>query len=450
MTEQEEKEQAKKNREQLLIALALLMYPKVDERTLTVETIPEDVRTELEEKIDSYVKKEGGAAEQAEAEELAQMTKSEILTAAKEISGVKSQYFQVVTVGDAKTCDNCRKWDGRVISDDDAAYPSYSDFEGSGACHPNCRCFLKPVTINKLSMNSEPEISDAVEAERNPVTVDTTVDNGETEVQIATIGTVVGSDVEGKPVEQNFTEEALQKIADNTTEEILVDAEHSSEKGGTTEAKGWLSKLSFIPGKGLFGSIKWTDIGRRLVENRVFRWLSPSWLIDKATREPVAMTSVALTNKPSQMGRIDPIINQEPIKETIHMDMTKEELVSLIKDTLVAMNSCSEKKDEEEVKNEATEEKTDETATEETKTDVCNETTAEGEEKAETPEQPAAEVEPEVKVEEKVEEKEEIIKEEALNSAPTIGADVAIEPEWKKLNYREFLDWYGKNGRNCR
>lgn len=209
MTEQEEKEQAKKNREQLLIALALLMYPKVDERTLTVETIPEDVRTELEEKIDSYVKKEGGAAEQAEAEELAQMTKSEILTAAKEISGVKSQYFQVVTVGDAKTCDNCRKWDGRVISDDDAAYPSYSDFEGSGACHPNCRCFLKPVTINKLSMNSEPEISDAVETEKNPVTVDTTVDNGETEVQIATIGVVVGSDVEGKPVEQNFTEEAL-------------------------------------------------------------------------------------------------------------------------------------------------------------------------------------------------------------------------------------------------
>lgn len=193
----------------------------------------------------------------------------------------------------------------------------------------------------------------------------------------------------------------------------------------------------------MFGSIKWTDIGRRLVENRVFRWLSPSWLIDKTTREPVAMTSVALTNKPSQMGRIDPIINQEPIKETIHMDMTKEELVSLIKDTLVAMNSCSEKKDEEEVKNEATEEKTDETATEK---DVCNETTAEGEEKAETPEQPAAEVEPEVKVEKKVEEKEEIIKEEALNSAPTIGADVTNKNDWENLHGKEFWAWYKQNG----
>ena len=158
-----------------------------------------------------------------------------------------------------------------------------------------------------------------------------TIDNGETEVQIATIGTVVGSDVDGNPVEQNFTEESLQKIAENTTDEILVDAEHQSEKGGTTEAKGWLSKLSFIPGKGLVGSIKWTDIGRKLVENRVFRWLSPSWLIDKVTREPVAMTSVALTNKPSQMGRIDPIINQEPLKEESIIDMTKEELINLIK-----------------------------------------------------------------------------------------------------------------------
>ena len=50
----------------------------------------------------------------------------------------------------------------------------------------------------------------------------------------------------------------------------------------------------------------------------------------------------------------------------------------------------------------------------------------------------------------KVEEKKEVIKEEALNSAPTIGEDIAVEPEWKKLRGREFLDWYKKNGRNYR
>ena len=276
-----------------------------------------------------------------------------------------------------------------------------------------------------------------------------TIDNGETEVQIATIGTVVGSDVDGNPVEQNFTEESLQKIAENTTDEVLVDAEHQSEKGGTTEAKGWLSKLNFVPGKGLFGSIKWTDIGRKLVENRVFRWLSPSWLIDKATREPVAMTSVALTNKPSQMGRIDPIINQEPLKEEsiITMDMTKEELINLIKETVVEMNSCTNK---EEVKNEVVEQpkaeepKVEEPKAEEPKVEQANAEEPMVEKPKET--KPTA-----IVIEEtKVEEKKEVIKEEALNSAPTIGSDVNVEPEWKKLHGREFLEWYKKNGRNYR
>ena len=275
-----------------------------------------------------------------------------------------------------------------------------------------------------------------------------TIDNGETEVQIATVGTVVGSDIDGNPVEQNFTEDSLQKIAENTTDEVLVDAEHQSEKGGTTEAKGWLSKLNFVPGKGLFGSIKWTDIGRKLVENRVFRWLSPSWLIDKVTREPVAMTSVALTNKPSQMGRIDPIINQEPLKETLTMDITKEELINLIKETVV--NYCSAKKDGE-VNNEVV----DQTKVEETKEETVDETKQEvvaaepivEETKVEEPKK----TKPAIVIEEtKVEEKKEVIKEEALNSAPTIGSDVNVEPEWKKLHGKAFLDWYKKNGRNYR
>ena len=39
----------------------------------------------------------------------------------------------------------------------------------------------------------------------------------------------------------------------------------------------------------------------------------------------------------------------------------------------------------------------------------------------------------------KVEEKKEVIKEEALNSAPTIGSDVNVEPEWKKLRGKAFF-----------
>ena len=137
------------------------------------------------------------------------MTKSDILKTAKEIADVKTKYFKVVSVGDDKTCDACKKWDGKIICDEDDNYPSYSDFENSGACHPNCRCYLKPISINK-SMNNEPTNDEKTNAtETNVSVVDNTIDNGTTEVQVATIGTVIGSDTEGNPVEQHFTEESL-------------------------------------------------------------------------------------------------------------------------------------------------------------------------------------------------------------------------------------------------
>lgn len=170
-----------------------------------------------------------------------------------------------------------------------------------------------------------------------------TIENGESEVQIATIGEVIGTGTDGEPVVQNLTEESLQKLAElHKDDELLVDADHESEMGGKTEAKGWLSSLKFIPGVGLFGKIKWTDIGRKLIENRVFRWLSPSWYLNKETKEPIQMTSVALTNKPSQAGRIEPIVNSAPVSndfnksnmEELEMTITKEELVELIKQTI--------------------------------------------------------------------------------------------------------------------
>ena len=142
------------------------------------------------------------------------------------------------------------------------------------------------------------------------VDIEDTLENGASEVQVAVVGDVTGSTVDGRPAEQKFTPESLKAVAENQKGEILVDREHASEKGESTEAMGWLSDLEYREGKGLFGKIRWTDIGRRLVENRVFRWLSPSWIIDKLTREPVAMTSCALTNRPSQMAQgLDPIIN---------------------------------------------------------------------------------------------------------------------------------------------
>lgn len=286
-------------------------------------------------------------------------------------------------------------------------------------------------------------------------------ENGETEVQVACIGEVVGSDIHGNAVKQNFSEDSLKRIAETQNDDILVDADHSSETGGSTEAKGWLSKLNFVPGKGLFGKIKWTDVGRKLIENRVFRWLSPSWKLNAKTMEPLTMTSCALTNKPSQIGRIEPIVNAEPqeIVETIEKDinMTKDEIVALIDERVAAIlnEKCN--------KEVATEETAMNAAPSEDKTKVEEtvEETAAADVKEETNTEVAEEVAPveEVKTEEAVEasevadikteteepKTEEVIKLETLNSAPI----VKNVDEWKNLHSAAFWKYLKDHPEVC-
>ena len=334
-----------------------------------------------------------------------------------------------------------------------------------------------------------------------------TIDNGESEVQLTTIGTVSGTGANGEPVERNWTEESLKKLAEtHKDDELLVDADHESEIGGKTEAKGWLSNLFVKDGVGLFGKIKWTDIGRKLIENRIFRWLSPAWILDKDTKEPVKMTSVALTNKPSQAGKIDPIVNSAPIEinnyntETITMEMTKEELIQLIKDTIadlkkeeavqkveddikteneihegivdnleekkeavetgavnpedvlnsqpkteegkeVAKNACSD-----EVKNECGDETTVQNSEDETKEEKEDKVETETDDKKDDDKEETVDEDDDKKKDEKKddEKKEEVIPLEALNSAPkTDGVDIVKggTQSWQKLSGKAFIDW---------
>ena len=289
-------------------------------------------------------------------------------------------------------------------------------------------------------------------------------DNGESEVQITTIGEVVGSDSDGNPITQNFSEEALQKVAETQKDEILVDSDHSSENGGSTEAKGWLSKLTFKKGIGLMGTIKWTNIGRRLIENRVFRWLSPSWILNDK-KEPMLMTSCALTNKPSQYGRIDPIINSKSNKQaedekSISITdskkdtdyMNKDEINALVVEMVKkALDDVNKAKLSAEISKEVAEEEAkqkiiDESLQTETKEEVKNESCqTETKEEVKNEEMTKEEVTKE-EVPEKKDEEKEVIKAEVLNSSPiTVGTSVNGEEPWRKLHGKEFFDWIAKN-----
>lgn len=282
-------------------------------------------------------------------------------------------------------------------------------------------------------------------------------DNGESEVQITTIGEVVGSDSDGNPITQNFSEEALQKVAETQKDDILVDSDHSSEKGGSTEAKGWLSKLTFKKGIGLMGTIKWTNIGRSLIQNRVFRWLSPSWILND-NKEPMLMTSCSLTNKPSQYGRIGPIINSKSNKEaedekSISITDSKKDTDYMNKDEINALVVEMVKKALEDVnKAKLSAEISKEVAEEAAKQKIIDESLqAETKEEVKNEDVPAKEEVAKEDVPEKKEEEKEVIKAEALNSSPiTVGASVNGEEPWRKLHGKEFFDWLAKNkGYKC-
>lgn len=336
-----------------------------------------------------------------------------------------------------------------------------------------------------------------------------TIDNGVIEnVQIAPIGEYVGSDAKGNPIPEKIDAESLQKIADglNSTEtEVLADIDHNASKPGVekdTKAAGWFHKFVVDPLKGLFATLKLTKHGKELLENREYRYISPTFKLDKDGK-PIELHTASLTNLPAFQGYIDPILNTESNMETITMEMTIEQLKELIKGVIadlkkeeavkkveeeiktenevhedivenledkkdaiesgVVQNSEPDKKGEEEEKpvENACSDKTEEVKNEES--DKSETPTAEAPTEKKPVENPAttqntcSEKKEEVKneevsqsetapVEEKKEEEEkEVIKIEALNSAPIALKDVSGKAEWENLHGKDFWDYLAKH-----
>lgn len=258
----------------------------------------------------------------------------------------------------------------------------------------------------------------------------------EIDVQVSTIGTLYGSDTEGQPVKENVTADALSRLADRlneTGQEVLVDVDHKSVAPGPdrdTRAAGWLSRF-WTTAKGLFGKLRLTPHGQKLVEGREYRSLSPVFTLDEMD-EPIEMHSVALTNQPAM--QMDPILNTAPSEE---IEMSKEEIIELIKATVAEMKAAEEAVE----KQESAEDKTEEAKPEEVE-NTCGEKEPEAKN-----EQPAEELKEEPKEEpvvKPVEEKEEVIKVEALNSMP-VAPSLDKTEAWSKLSGKAFWDYLSKH-----
>lgn len=234
-----------------------------------------------------------------------------------------------------------------------------------------------------------------------------------------------------------------------------MDKDHASARKGLerdTQSLGWFSKF-VASAKGLFGLLKLTKKGREMIEGREYRHVSPVFALNQ-DKEPIRLLSVAATNTPAIRVPENVILNAKPEQsnsEVLHMDITKEELVELIKSTVTTMNA-EPSTTEEVVVNQgnepAKEESKEETSTSEEKTEET--TTTEEPSKEEPEEKDSAkteEDEPE-KDDEPEKKDEEVIKEEVLNSAPTTTVP-KVEEEWRNLKGEEFRKWCAEHAHYC-
>ena len=174
--------------------------------------------------------------------------------------------------------------------------------------------------------------------------IPSTVKQGdEVEIQFAPFGKFAGTlhyqdekgEMKKRPVTQHLDAQAFNRIVTAFKPEVLVDREHQSEHGGDSAAFGWVKSMRVDPKHGLMGVVNFTSIGADAVAGRVFRFPSASFDIEEIDRDnvrPVALTSVALTNRNNLPVRC--VLNraEAPAQPTVEDKelKTMEELAKLL------------------------------------------------------------------------------------------------------------------------
>ncbi|MDE2904496.1 MAG: hypothetical protein OXQ28_00260 [Acidobacteriota bacterium] len=107
--------------------------------------------------------------------------------------------------------------------------------------------------------------------------------------------------------------------------EIAVDYEHQTQRaeqnGQPAPAAGWIKRV-FARGGAVWGEVEWTDRAKAMIGAKEYRFISPTFIFDKATRTVARIVGAALTNDPAFYMRA--IAHTQPHDdEEIEMDLEK-------------------------------------------------------------------------------------------------------------------------------
>lgn len=131
------------NRRKILFALAILLGDMTPEEIGSVSEWGDLSETRKKQAVIDYKKNQEILDPLLDQEGLEQ---PQIQSAMSSVG--KSTGFEVYVIenpGDGKTCDHCRKWIGKKVSDNGGKYPTIKEWMDSGGLHPNCRCSLHAV-----------------------------------------------------------------------------------------------------------------------------------------------------------------------------------------------------------------------------------------------------------------------------------------------------------------
>ncbi len=133
------------------------------------------------------------------------------------------------------------------------------------------------------------------------------------EMAIGVLGQNLTTDTTGAAeVVRQFHAQGVDLVFDY--EHQTLGAEYSAPDG-RARAAGWITALSYEPGRGLFCDVRWNDEAENLIAGFEYRYFSPVVIVRKDDKRMVGLHSVALTNKPA-------IRHARPIVAMAHSDGT--------------------------------------------------------------------------------------------------------------------------------
>jgi phage I-like protein len=99
--------------------------------------------------------------------------------------------------------------------------------------------------------------------------------------------------------------------------DVVIDYEHQSLQGERAPAAGWIKDLE-ARDDGLWARVDWTQQARDYLEKKEYRYFSPVLRLDPATRRPLALLHVGLTNVPA-IKHLPPLVakwgGKQPLRE---------------------------------------------------------------------------------------------------------------------------------------